>query len=180
MVFGGADSRAAMLYAILVLVLALATMMFGYYWISRGLWSPFFAMLVAGLLLHLVFFAGLVPSLSRLHVSKAVAGAISAMPGGRPLIMAAAGYHEPSLVFQLGRDLLLVDGREAALFLTEAPAGLAIVEQRQKALFLQTVQALNIRLADPQQIDGFNISKGWDVSIFLYRTDMFDAKAPKG
>ena len=68
MVFGGADSQ-AMLYAILVLLLALVTMMFGHYWISRGLWSPFFAMLGAGLLLHFVFFAGLVPSLSRLHVS---------------------------------------------------------------------------------------------------------------
>ena len=65
-------------------------------------------------------------------------------------------------------------------FLAEAPGGLAIVEQRQKALFLQTAQALNLRLADPQQIDGFNISKGQDVSIFFYRTDMFDAKAPKG
>jgi len=102
------------------------------------------------------------------------------MPSGRPVVMAAAGYHEPSLVFQLGRDLLLVDGREAALFLAEAPAGLAIIEQRQKALFLQTAQALNLQLADPQQIDGFNISKGRSVSIFLYRTDMFDAKAPKG
>jgi 4-amino-4-deoxy-L-arabinose transferase-like glycosyltransferase len=180
MVFGGTDSRAAMLYAMLVLLLALVAMMFGHYWISRGLWAPFFAMLAAGLLLHLVFFAGLVPSLSRLHVSKAVAGTIAAMPSGRPVVMAAAGYHEPSLVFQLGRDLLLVDGREAALFLAEAPAGLAIIEQRQKALFLQTAQALKLQLADPQQIDGFNISKGRSVSIFLYRTDMFDAKAPKG
>ena len=56
----------------------------------------------------------------------------------------------------------------------------AIIEQRQKALFLQTARALNLQLADPQQIDGFNISKGRNVSIFLYRTDMFDAKAPKG
>ena len=180
MVFGGADSRAAMLYAILVLLLALVTMMFGHYWISRGLWSSFFAMLGSGLLLHLVFFAGLVPSLSRLHVSRAVAGAIAAMPGGRPVAMAAAGYHEPSLVFQLGRDLFLVDGREAALFLAEAPAGLVIIEQRQKALFLQTAQTLKLQLEAPEQINGFNISKGRAVSIFLYRTDMFDAKAPKG
>ena len=33
----------------------------------------------------------------------------------------------PSLVFLLGRDLLLVDSREAALFLAEAPNGAAAV-----------------------------------------------------
>ena len=106
----------------------------------------------------------------------AVADAVAAMPSGRPVVMAATGYHEPSLVFQLGRDLFLLNGREAALFLAEAPAGLAIVEQRQ--LFLQTAQTLKLQLDVLQQIKA-SIFQRADCIIFLYRTDMFDAKLPR-
>ncbi|HAO56764.1 MAG TPA: hypothetical protein DCR05_01310, partial [Alphaproteobacteria bacterium] len=93
---------------------------------------------------------------------------------------APAGIHEPSLVFTLGRDLLLVDGQEAALFLAEAPNGLAIIEQTQNAAFVTMADALQLDVLMIHQLEGFNMSKGSDVRIFLYRAAPFDPNAPKG
>ena len=91
--------------------------------------------------------------------------------------IAAAGFHEPSLVFLLGRDLLLVDSREAALFLAEAPNGVALVEARQQTAFLDMARRLNLSLAAPQQVSGYNMSKGQDVVILIYRREIFDANS---
>ena len=91
-------------------------------------------MIGAALLFHLIVFAGVVPSLSQIHVSSAIAKQIAVMPK-KPSAIATAGYHEPSLVFLLGRNLLLLGASEAALFLIEAPGGLAIIEQRQQDAF---------------------------------------------
>ena len=88
-----------------------------------------------------------------------------------PSVIAAAGYHEPSLVFLRGRDVLLVDGPAAALFLAEAPGGLALVEHRQHDAFLETARQIDLELLAPLQITGFNISKGDDVLILLYRSE---------
>lgn len=176
MQFGGATSRSAMSFALVTTALCLLAVWCGHLWVSKRLWSPFFAMVGAALLMQLSFFSGVVPALSRLHVSPTIAAAVAGL-GKRPTAMAAAGYHEPSLVFHLGRDLLLVDGREAALFLAEAPGGLAIVEMRQEADFIATSRTLGLRLQPPIRLTGFNISKGEDVVILLYRTEMFDAKA---
>ena len=98
-----------------------------------------------------------------------------ASSGSQPAAIAAAGYHEPSLVFLLGRDVLLVDSREAALFLAEAPDGVALVEARQQAAFLDMARRLGLRLAVPEQLSGYNMSKGQDVVILIYRREMFDA-----
>ena len=56
---------------------------------------------------------------------------------------------------------------EAALFLIEAPGGLAIIEQRQQEAFLKAANQLGVRLAPPVQLSGINISKGQNVIIFL-------------
>ena len=95
--------------------------------------------------------------------------------GSQPAAIAAAGYHEPSLVFLLGRDVLPVDSREAALFLAEASDGVALVEARQQAAFLDMARHLGLRLAAPEQVSGYNMSKGQDVVIMIYRREMFDA-----
>ena len=66
--------------------------------------------------------------------------------------------------------MLLLNGPEAALFLAEAPGGLAIVENRQREAFLAMAGQLGEGLLPPYQISGFNVSKGNDVLIFLYRS----------
>ena len=151
----------------------------GILWHRQGGIMPVARVLAAGLAFHLIVIAGLIPSLSRVHVARAIDAQI-AQDGGYPPAIAAAGFHEPSLVFHLGRDLLLVDGGEAALFLAEAADGLALIEKGQQEAFLAIADRVGLRLAPPRQIEGFNMSKGRDVLIFLYRADGFDPAGGKG
>ena len=103
-------------------------------------------MIGAALMFHLVVFSGVVPALSRIHVSSAIAEKIADLPI-KPAAIAITGYREPSLVFLLGRNLIFVEASEAALFLIEAPGGLAIIEHRQQEAFLQAASQLGLRLA---------------------------------
>ncbi|MDC1381861.1 glycosyltransferase family 39 protein [Candidatus Puniceispirillum sp.] len=176
--FGGETSRQAVLFALLALVMASLAAWYGHQWIRQALWRPFFKMIGAAMLFHLVAFAGVLPALSRIHVSTAIAEKISTLTA-KPVAISTTGFQEPSLVFLLSRDLLLLSATEAALFLIEAPGGLAIIEQRQQAVFLQAAGQLGLRLAPPIQLSGINISKGQNVIILLYRSEMFDANASK-
>jgi 4-amino-4-deoxy-L-arabinose transferase-like glycosyltransferase len=176
--YGGATIRQAILFAMLAFVMASIAAWYGHQWIRHALWRPFFNMISAALLFHLIVFAGVVPALSRIHVSSAIAKEIAALPS-KPSAIATAGYQEPSLVFLLGRNLLLLGASEAALFLIEAPGGLAIIEQRQQEAFLAAADQLGLRLASPVQLSGVNISKGQNVIILLYSAEMFDVNASK-
>ena len=172
--FGGQSMRLAVGLAVIALLFAGLAVWQGHCWIQIGEYRHLMGLFTAGILVHFVLFAGVVPQLSRIHIADAVAQNL-ASSGRQPAAIAAAGYHEPSLVFLLGRDVLLVDSREAALFLAEAPDGVALVEARQQAAFLDMARLLGLRLAAPEQLSGYNMSKGQDVVILIYRREMFDA-----
>ena len=172
--FGGQSVRLAVGMAVTAFLLAGLALWIGHRWIQSGKYLYLMALFVIGMLVHFTIFAGVVPQLNRVHVASGLAERL-ASSGNQPTAIAAAGYHEPSLVFLLGRNVLLVDGREAALFLAEAPDGVALVEARQQAVFLDMTRRLGLRLAAPEQLSGYNISKGQDVVILIYRREMFDA-----
>jgi len=169
--FGGVTSGRAFAFALLACVMVGLAMWQGILWHLRGGIRPVALMLAAGVIFHFIVIAGLLPSLSRVHVARAIDESLIAADT-RPAAIAAAGFHEPSLVFHLGRDLLLVNGGEAALFLAEAPGGMAIVEKDQQPAFLEMADQLGLRLSVPVQIEGFNMSKGRNIRIFLYRTTL--------
>ena len=172
--FGGQSMRLAVALAVFTSLLVGLALWQGHRWIQTGEYLHLVALFIAGILVHFAIFAGVVPQLSRIHMADAVAQNL-ASSGRQPTAIAAAGYHEPSLVFVLGRDVLLVDSREAALFLAEAPDGVALVEARQQTAFLDMARRLGLRLAAPEQLSGYNMSKGQDVVILIYRREMFDA-----
>ena len=176
--FGGETSRQAIGFAFLGLLAAALATWFGHIWIRQALWRPFFGMIGAAMLFHMIVFSGVFPTLSRIHISSAIAAKIAALPTA-PAAIATSGYQEPSLVFLLGRDLLLLNPTEAALFLIEAPGGLAIIEQRKQAAFLDAASQLKLELAAPVRLSGFSISKGQEVVLLLYRTETFDATVSK-
>ena len=131
------------------------------------------------LMFHFTVFTGVAPNLARVHVSVAVADSLE-QSGSWPTTIAAAGYHEPSLVFHLGQDVLLIGGREAALFLAETLDGVALIEVQKQQEFLDMAHHLGIVLAKPQQVAGFNISKGEDVIILIYKREIFDGTSGNG
>ena len=172
--FGGQSVRLAVGLAVAALLLAGLALWQGHRWIQTGDYLHLMALFIAGILVHFTIFAGVVPQLARVHVASGIVERL-ASSGSQPAAIAAAGYHEPSLVFLLGRDVLLVDSHEAALFLAEAPDGVALVEARQQAAFLDMARRLGLRLAAPEQLFGYNMSKGQDVVILIYRREIFDA-----
>src|SRR5580700_3454 len=84
---------------------------------------------------------------------------------------AAAGFHEPSLVFMTGTSTLLTDGSGAADFLGQGSCRFALVEQRSERGFAQRAEAIGLRYNVAARIDGYNISQGRAISIALYRSE---------
>ena len=95
---------------------------------------------------------------------------------GKKKIIALAGYHEPSTVFTLGEDILLLNTEEAALLLAEAPEAIIIVESRQIDQFKSAASNLNVEFHQSSQIKGFNISKGQFIELYLMSSIKFDDK----
>ena len=177
--YGGVTGGRAFAFAMLCALMAGLALWQGIVWHRRGGIRPVAMVIAAGAVMNLIAIGGLIPSLSRIHLARAIDNVV-AKAGASPPAIAAAGFHEPSLVFHLGRDLLLVDGGEAALFLAEAPGGLAIVERDQQPGFLDMAGSLGLKVEAFHQIEGFNMSKGRDVLIFLYRADAFDPRGGSG
>ena len=91
--------------------------------------------------------------------------------GCKQPLVAAAGYHEPSLVFLAGTETRLIDGSDAADFLRNGDCRFAAVEQRFERSFLRRAEAIGLRYASPLRIEGFNYSNGRSVSIGVYRSE---------
>ena len=108
---------------------------------------------------------------------RAIAKQIAVLPKNRQRLQQPV-IRNRHWCFLLGRNLLLLGASEAALFLIEAPGGLAIIEQRQQDAFLKAAGQLGFALST-SSIVRINISKGQNVIIFLYSAEMFDANASK-
>ena len=179
MKYGGENSVTAFAFAGLGTIAAACASWFGLQWILTQNIRPLSMMLAAAMAFNIFAIAGLLPSLHRIHLSTAINKVITQMPA-RPAAIAAAGYHEPSLVFLLGKDLLLLNGREAAFFLGEASGGVALIESREHEVFLETAKALGLKLDAPIQVSGINISKGQSAIMLIYRVQMFDGASRTG
>ena len=166
--YGGVGSGVAFFFSLLVVILTAGLLTLTYRWMKAPQSALMAAILGLGAVIHMVIIAGVIANSHRIHPSTALSAEIVAMKH-RPAVIMAAGYHEPSMVFLLGRDLLLVEETEAALLLAEAPDGLAIIEGRKKKRFLETVAKLSLEVEEVARIDGFNISKGDDITLALYR-----------
>ncbi|HVV26497.1 MAG TPA: glycosyltransferase family 39 protein [Rhizomicrobium sp.] len=112
--------------------------------------------------------AGAGPRLERLWISERLKPLVAAAsrPGDPP--PALAGYQEPSLVFALGKDVLLTNGAGAA-DATVKSGGLALVEDAEKGAFLARLAELEADAAADADLSGFNYSRGKPVHITLYR-----------
>jgi hypothetical protein len=79
-----------------------------------------------------------------------------------------AGYVEPSLVFLLGSDTHIESGANAA-GTAALQGGLALVEDHERAKFLNELRKLGARAAAVDQVSGFNYSRGRHEHITFYR-----------
>ena len=108
------------------------------------------------------------PQWDRLWISERLRTMVASVsrPGDGP--PAIAGYQEPSLVFALGKDVVLADGKGAA----EASArtgGLALVEDEARGDFLARLAELQADATAVGEVSGINYSRGRKAHVTVYR-----------
>jgi 4-amino-4-deoxy-L-arabinose transferase-like glycosyltransferase len=113
----------------------------------------------------------IMPNAEGLWLSRSVAKAVErygeSVSGLLPVV-AAAGYHEPSLVFLCGTDTKLVNAVQAAVHLRQNPNGLALVSKRKDDLFQKTLSSSKGSAQVLETIKGFNYTKGKRLTLNLY------------
>jgi 4-amino-4-deoxy-L-arabinose transferase-like glycosyltransferase len=125
---------------------------------------------VAAMFLAVSIYGVVIPALTPLFPSAEIARALRNVVCVGPKA-AAAGFHEPSLVFMTGTDTLLTDGSGAADFLGQGTCRFALVESRTERSFVQRAEAIGLRYNAPTRIDGYNISQGKAISIAIFRSE---------
>jgi 4-amino-4-deoxy-L-arabinose transferase-like glycosyltransferase len=120
--------------------------------------------------LALAVFGVVMPSLTTLFPSAEIARALRNVVCVGPKA-AAAGFHEPSLVFMTDTSTVLTDGSGAADFLAQGSCRFALVEQRSERTFVARAEAIGLRYNVGTRIEGYNISQGKAVSIAIFRSE---------
>jgi 4-amino-4-deoxy-L-arabinose transferase-like glycosyltransferase len=109
------------------------------------------------------------PVLPALFPSALIAKDINAM-GCKQAHVAATGYYqEPSLVFLLGTGTRFTDGAGAAEFLRGGACHFALIDARSEPAFVARADAIGLRYALAERVNGFNISVGRKVSLAIFR-----------
>ena len=124
--------------------------------------------LLAGAIVAPLLTAGIGPLLTQLWVSKAVAARVAADRKDNDPPPVLAGYTEPSLVFALGADVGLTDGRGAADWGANK-GGLAVVDDSERPQFLAHLAELQADAAVMDEVSGFNYSRGKPAHVTVYR-----------
>jgi 4-amino-4-deoxy-L-arabinose transferase-like glycosyltransferase len=125
---------------------------------------------VAAMFLAVAIYGIVIPALTPLFPSAEIARALRNVVCVGPRA-AAAGFHEPSLVFMTGTSTVLTDGSGAADFLGQGSCRFALVEQRSERGFAQRAEAIGLRYNVATRIDGYNISQGRAISIAIFRSE---------
>jgi len=122
----------------------------------------------SALICYPVLILGVAPQLSALWISERVATLVArdARPGDPPLV--AAGYGEPSLLFELGGATRLATGAGAAN-IAAAQGGVALIEDGERGAFLARISELGAIASPVDQLSGFDYSSGHKEHMTLYR-----------
>jgi 4-amino-4-deoxy-L-arabinose transferase-like glycosyltransferase len=124
----------------------------------------------AALFLGVSVYGIVVPALKPLFPSAEIARVLRNVVCVGPKA-AAAGYHEPSLVFMTDTSTLLTDGSGAADFLGHGSCRFALVESRSERAFAQRAEAIGLRYNVATRVEGYNFSQGKAISVAVFRSE---------
>lgn len=182
---GAENGGFAFAFVLFALLLIFGIFAFGFKWIrddSTQIIKRGQVVLVAsilGIAFNCVLFSGIIGNLKSIHIASLIEQELEALAIDANII-ALAGYHEPSAVFTLGEEILLLSANEAALLLAEAPEATIIVESRHLKQFQTAALKLDIPNHQLSKVDGFNISKGQFVELYFISSIKFDDKSLNG
>ncbi len=126
--------------------------------------------MMASVCVSITVYAVMFPMLPALFPSKLIADEVRASPCVQPQVASTFAYQEPSLVFMLGTNTRFTDGGGAAEFLNQGECRFALIDPRSERSFVQRANAIGLRYALSQRIDGFNISIGKPVTMTVFRS----------
>ena len=123
----------------------------------------------AGLMMAIAIYGVVFPSLPRLFPSDTLARLLRHAPC-KPSV-AAAGFHEPSLVFLAGTDTLMTDGAGAADFLRQGACRYAFVDSRSQNAFVKRAEAIGLRYSAGPRVEGVNLGRTRVVTIAVFYSE---------
>lgn len=126
---------------------------------------------IGGAVTLIMALGSVAPDLDRLWVARGIAKAVEAHAPDAPRPVVSVGFSEPSLVFMLGTGTVLTSGEGAADHLAETPNAVAVVESREDDTFRAATARLSLPVRVVATVEGFNYTKGDDVSFRLYRAE---------
>jgi 4-amino-4-deoxy-L-arabinose transferase-like glycosyltransferase len=127
--------------------------------------------IAAALLLAFALFGVVIPSLETVFPSPVLARVLRDSGCPRPVVAAAVGYHEPSLVFLAGTATRLTDVAGAAEFLAGGECRFAFIETRQERSFAAHAEAVGLRYSPGPRIEAINISNGQVITMAVFRSE---------
>ena len=116
-------------------------------------------------------FSGFLPSLKSLWISPRVAAVVTKYRAEncKGSTLYAVGYHEPSLVFQVGTDTVLTNPEGAVHALKIRPnCTVALIADRYLEYFNKMAFGNGVKLRQLSEIQGFNYSRGQKIMLRLY------------
>ncbi|MCK9919486.1 glycosyltransferase family 39 protein [Microbacteriaceae bacterium K1510] len=126
--------------------------------------------MMASVFVAFTVYAVTFPLLPMLFPSAVIARELRATGCEDPHVASTYAYQEPSLVFSVGTDTRFTDGAGAAEFLRQGVCHFALVDPRSERSFVQRANAIGLRYALSQRIEGFNISIGKPVVLTVFRS----------
>jgi 4-amino-4-deoxy-L-arabinose transferase-like glycosyltransferase len=125
----------------------------------------------ASVLLGFAIFGVIVPALDALFPSPSLARILRNSGCPRPVVAAAVGYHEPSLVFLAGTPTRLTDVSGAAEFMAGGECRFALIETRQERSFAAQAEAIGLRYSPGPRVEAINISNGQAITMAVFRSE---------
>lgn len=105
------------------------------------------------------------PSLTHFWLSPRIAEALPA----DITVLAATGFHEPSLVFLTDTKTKLVSPEDVALVLSQDPLAVGLVEKRKLKKFNAKAQELGLETVILDELIGQNLANGRDMTLQILR-----------
>jgi 4-amino-4-deoxy-L-arabinose transferase-like glycosyltransferase len=140
--------------------------MYDDYRAERSLLNAVASSLFLGVSIYCIILPALTPLFPSAEIARALRNVVCVGPKA-----AAAGYHEPSLVFMTGTSTQLTDGSGAADYLGHGSCRFALVESRSERAFAQRAEAIGLRYNVFTRIDGYNFSQGKAISVAIFRSE---------
>jgi 4-amino-4-deoxy-L-arabinose transferase-like glycosyltransferase len=163
--FGNGTGCIPVAGALIVLALSAAALLLQFR--RRRVAAAGFA-LASALLLYPLLSAGVAPELNRVWMSRSIAEHVAHDRKAYDPPPVLSGYVEPSLVFLLGTDTQLETGKVAGNTMAQQ-GGLAIVEDRDRQRFLESLRAGGGTERALDQDSGFDYSRGRYEHVTIFR-----------